>query len=116
MIGEYHFGALDAGPLASGLKAVPTQKDRGIAVRAYIEKTAVHPNGVGCHYFEYSDQFALGRFDGENYNIGLYDICLQPYQDLIDEIRDCAAEVYEIAAGEKAPAELEVRQSNVVAY
>ena len=76
----------------------------------------MHPNGVGCHYFEYSDQFALGRFDGENYNIGLYDICLQPYQDLIDEITSCASDLYEVAAGEKLPEEIDVVQTNVVAY
>ena len=116
VIGEYHFGALDAGPLASGLEAVANQKDRGRAVRSYLEKTAMHPYGVGCHYFQYSDQFALGRFDGENYNIGFYDICLQPYEDLIDEVRTGAGEIYDIAAGLKGPQVGEVKETNVVAY
>ena len=75
-----------------------------------------HPYGVGCHYFQYSDQFALGRFDGENYNIGFYDICLQPYEDLIDEVRTGAGEIYDIAAGLKGPQVGEVKETNVVAY
>ncbi len=116
VIGEYHFGAQDAGPLATGLKAVPTQKDRGKAIRAYIEKAAEHPYGVGCHYFQYSDQFALGRFDGENYNIGLFDICLQPYEDLIGEIQESAQQIYEIAAGNRLPEDIRVPQAKVIAY
>ena len=116
VIGEYHFGAQDAGPLATGLKAVPTQKDRGKAIRAYIEKAAEHPYGVGCHYFQYSDQFALGRFDGENYNIGLFDICLQPYEDLIGEIQESAQQIYEIAAGNRLPEDIKVPQAKVIAY
>ena len=83
MIGEFHFGALDAGPTATGLEGVLTQKDRGIAYRFYCEQAAAHPNGVGCHWFQCYDQFTLGRFDGENYNIGIFDICLQPYPETV---------------------------------
>lgn len=38
MIGEFHFGALDAGLPATGLEGVLSQKDRGIAYRHYCEK------------------------------------------------------------------------------
>ncbi|MBO7663028.1 MAG: beta-galactosidase, partial [Clostridia bacterium] len=72
MIGEFHFGALDAGLPATGLEAVENQEERGKAFRYYSERVAAHPNGVGCHWFQCYDQFALGRFDGENYNIGLF--------------------------------------------
>ena len=59
-----------------GLEAVPNQEERAAAFRYYVERVAAHPLGVGCHYFQCYDQFVLGRFDGENYNIGLFDICL----------------------------------------
>ena len=103
MIGEFHFGALDAGPTATGLEAVPTQEERGVANRYYCEHAAAHPFGVGCHYFQCYDQFALGRFDGENYNIGLFDICLQPYAAMMDAVTACSRSIYEVKAGRQQP-------------
>ena len=90
MIGEFHFGALDTGLSATGLEGVLTQKDRGKAYSYYCERVAAHPNGVGCHYFQCYDQFVLGRFDGENYNIGLFDICSRPYQDMAFYVKQCS--------------------------
>ena len=116
MIGEFHFGALDAGPISTGLKAVKTQEDRGKAIRCYIEKAAAHPAGVGCHYFQYSDQFALGRFDGENYNIGLFDICLRPYEQIMSQIKECTQHIYAVAAGELEPMEDEAKKGRVIAF
>jgi len=103
MIGEFHFGALDAGPTATGLEGVLTQKDRGIAYKHYCEKVAVHPLGVGCHYFQFYDQFILGRFDGENYNIGLFDVCSQPYKDMMEYVKSCSDEIYDIMDKKKEP-------------
>lgn len=101
MIGEFHFGALDAGLSATGLEGVESQKDRGIAYQYYCESVAAHPNGVGCHYFQCYDQFMLGRFDGENYNIGLFDICSCVYPDMMEQIRECSSRVYYVADGQK---------------
>ncbi|MCC8065900.1 MAG: beta-galactosidase [Clostridiales bacterium] len=105
LIGEFHFGALDAGPDSTGLEGVLTQKERGTAYRYYCERVAAHPAGVGCHYFQCYDQFVLGRFDGENYNIGLFDICSQPYQEMFDSIRECSEEIYAVMSNEQLPAE-----------
>ncbi len=99
MIGEFHFGALDAGLPATGLEGVASQRDRGTAFRRYAESVAAHPNGVGCHYFQCYDQFTLGRFDGENYNIGLFDICSRAYPEMMSEIKKCAGRIYGIADG-----------------
>ncbi|MBQ4580224.1 MAG: beta-galactosidase [Clostridia bacterium] len=103
MIGEFHFGALDSGLTATGLEAVATQKDRGRAFRHYVEHAAAHPLCVGCHYFQCYDQFVLGRFDGENYNIGLFDICLQPYAEMKAASLETADRVYAIHAGDITP-------------
>ena len=101
MIGEFHFGALDAGLPATGLEAVATQADRGKAFRYYTEHTAAHPNGVGCHWFQCYDQFALGRFDGENYNIGLFDITLRPYTEMSKAVHAAAEVIPDIMNGKQ---------------
>ena len=116
MIGEFHFGALDGGLTATGLEAVTSQAERGAAYRYYCEHVAAHPNGVGCHYFQCYDQFALGRFDGENYNIGLFDICLQPYKDMMAAVHACSEHVYAVNAGEEAPVDRKPESIPMVAY
>ena len=102
MIGEFHFGALDCGPTSTGLRAVRTQADRAKAYRYYCERLATHSHGVGCHYFQCYDQFALGRFDGENYNIGVFDICSQPYAALYDGMRATGTAIYPVRLNEQA--------------
>lgn len=116
MIGEFHFGALDRGPTATGLEAVRTQEDRGIAYRYYSERAAAHPYGVGCHYFQCYDQFALGRFDGENYNIGLFDICSQPYREMMDSVRACSESIYQVADGARKPSDRKPERIPMIAY
>lgn len=116
MIGEFHFGALDRGLTATGLEGAASQKDRGLAYRYYCERVAAHPYGVGCHYFQCYDQFLLGRFDGENYNIGLFDICLQPYTEMLDYVKECSSTLYETAAGEKEPTEEKGNSIPMIAY
>ncbi len=116
VIGEFHFGALDAGLTATGLEGVETQHDRGMAYRYYCERVAAHPNGVGCHYFQCYDQFLLGRFDGENYNIGLFDICSQPYPEMMEQIKNCSQTLYQVADGENAPAEEKAKSIPMIAY
>jgi len=103
MIGEYHFGALDTGLTSTGLEAVTNQYERGKAYRYYTERVAAHPYGVGCHWFQCYDQFALGRFDGENYNIGLFDICSLPNDAMMKAVKDCAGQIYQVAQGTIPP-------------
>jgi hypothetical protein len=103
LIGEWHFGALDVGLPASGIGHVPTQADRGRAYRVYLEGAATIPWCVGVHYFTLYDQSALGRFDGENYNIGFLDTCNRPYDALCDAARKSHERMYGVAAGEQPP-------------
>lgn len=116
MIGEFHFGALDAGLSATGLEGVENQTERGIAYRYYCEHVASHPNGVGCHYFQCYDQFVLGRFDGENYNIGLFDICSCAYSEMMEQIRECSKGIYSIADGKAERSGRKPRSIPMVAY
>ena len=103
MIGEWHFGALDAGLPASGIGHVPSQADRGRAFRVYLEDAAAKPWCVGVHYFTLYDQSAIGRFDGENYNIGFVDVCHRPYEPLAEAARLSHERLYSVAAGQIAP-------------
>lgn len=103
IIGEFHFGALDRGLVATGLRGVSSQRERGKAYRYYLERCAMNKYCVGAHYFILNDQGVLGRFDGENYQIGIVDVCHQPYQEMISEIRKTNQDIYKIMSGEKKP-------------
>jgi hypothetical protein len=103
IIGEWHFGALDAGLPASGIGHVRTQEDRGKAYRVYLEDAAANPYCVGAHWFTLYDQSALGRFDGENYNIGFLDVCNRPYLELGRAALASHRAMYSVAAGKQQP-------------
>jgi hypothetical protein len=103
LVGEWHFGALDAGLPGSGIGHVRTQADRGRAYRVYLEDAAAKPWCVGVHYFILYDQSALGRFDGECYNIGFLDVCNRPYDALCAAARASHERMYDVAAGSGAP-------------
>ena len=43
------------------------------------------------------DESALGRFDGENMNVGLFDVCHRPYGPLADAARATHERIYAVA-------------------
>lgn len=99
IIGEWHFGALDVGLPASGIGHVHDQKARGDAYRYYVEQAATLPHCLGTHHFTLYDQSALGRGDGETYNIGFVDVCHQPYDELVQAAQKAHEKVYAIRRG-----------------
>ncbi len=103
IIGEWHFGALDAGLPASGIGHVRNQADRGRAYRLYLEDAAALPWCVGAHWFTLYDEPVQGRFDGENYNIGFLDVCHRPYEALASAARQTHERLYAVAAGQVPP-------------
>jgi hypothetical protein len=103
MIGEWHFGALDAGLPMAGICRVANQEERGKAFRSYLEHAAAQPWCVGAHYFQMYDQPYIGRFDGENWNIGLMDITHRPHEAMTRAIRACHETLYAVAAGKRPP-------------
>ena len=103
IIGEWHFGALDVGLPSSGIGHVHTQEDRGKAYRVYIEDAAANPNCIGTHWFTLYDQSALGRFDGENYNIGFLDVCNQPHIPICNAAIKSHEAIYDVASGKIEP-------------
>ena len=86
IIGEFHFGVPGRG-LAPGLAQTSNMEERAVAYRYYVENAAAHPALIGAHWFQWIDQPSTGRFDGENYNIGLVDVTDRPYPDMIKAIK-----------------------------
>ena len=103
LVGEWHFGALDAGLPASGIGHLKNQEERAKAYRVYLEDAAADPYCVGAHWFTMYDESALGRYDGENYNIGFFDICNRPYDALGRAAAQSHERMYQVADGQAAP-------------
>jgi hypothetical protein len=95
IIGEWHCGALDRGHFHPGLKEVKDQAGRGAFYQNYMRSALGNPLIVGAHWFQYIDQSITGRGDGENYNIGFVDVCDNPYQEVIDKVRETNYDLYE---------------------
>ncbi|HNR99425.1 MAG TPA: beta-galactosidase [Planctomycetota bacterium] len=94
IIGEFHFGALDRGMFHTGLRPTASQEARAAAYRSYVTGALKNRFIVGTHWFQYGDQATTGRGDGENYQIGLVDICDRPYPETIAAVREIGASMY----------------------
>jgi len=116
MIGEFHFGALDRGLDATGIRGTPTQEERGYAYRYYMHRAASHPMCLGAHYFTLNDQAYLGRFDGENYQIGIVDVAQRPYEDFERLVVETNTSIYRIVSGEEKPTERKAVEIPAIFY
>ncbi|MGH9078581.1 MAG: Ig domain-containing protein, partial [Acidimicrobiales bacterium] len=90
MVGEYSFRALgsatpDTVPPVYATYA--TQPQRAAAYTDYVAPLYEDSRWVvGDEWFEYVDEPAGGRFDGENNNFGVVDVGDQPYPDLVTQM------------------------------
>ncbi|MBX3023974.1 hypothetical protein KF840_03595 [bacterium] len=94
LIGEYSYRAADAGlpnTLPPFFPTLPTQVERAQALGTYLRRVLARPYLVGAHWFQYMDQPATGRFDGENQNFGLVDINDDPWPEVTDRLRAVTA-------------------------
>ena len=96
LIGEFHFGALDRGKFHAGLVPVASQLERAKAYDRYVRSALNHALVVGTHWFQYGDQATTGRGDGENYQIGLIDVCDTPYPETIDAVQRIGKTMYDL--------------------
>lgn len=105
LVTEFGFRARDAGlpntrpPL---MLVLDTQADRAERYRATVSDWMSRPWVLGCHWFEYVDQPAEGRFDGENSNWGLVNVDDEPYEALVSVMAEVNRTIYDLhlAAGE----------------
>jgi hypothetical protein len=101
LIGEFHFGVPERG-LAPGLVQAMNQAERGVAYSYYVEHAAEHPAIVGTHWYQWIDQPATGRRDGENYNIGWIDVTDRPYPELVAAAKATHSKIEALHAGKLA--------------
>jgi hypothetical protein len=101
LIGEFHFGVPERG-LAPGLVQAMNQTERGVAYSYYVEHAAEHPAIIGTHWYQWVDQPATGRRDGENYNIGWIDVTDRPYPELVAAAKATHAKLDGIHSGKIA--------------
>ncbi len=102
IIGEFHFGAGDRGMFHPGLKPVADAAGRGDAYARYVGGALDNPQIVGTGWFQYMDQAASGRSDGENYNVGLVTTTDTPHAELIEGIRRVGYRMYQRRAADSA--------------
>jgi hypothetical protein len=90
MISEFSYRAADSGLPNSFPPQFPTlatQAERAAAYERYMRHVLERPYMVGAHWFEYADEPAEGRFDGENDNWGIVNIEDDEYPELAARMR-----------------------------
>jgi hypothetical protein len=110
LIGEFHFG-VPADGLGAGLVQTADQSERAKGYRYYMEQAAALPGFVGAHWFQWADEPALGRMDGENYNIGFVDAADRPYPELTRAARETHDRLAAVHAGKTPPFDRRPRAS-----
>ncbi len=108
LIGEFHIGTPGRG-LAAGLVQAANQEERGAAYRYYVEQAAAHPAFIGASWFQWIDQPATGRGDGENYNIGLVDVTDRPYREMVEAMKTTHKRLFAVHSGKEPPVDRKAR-------
>ena len=85
--------------LHTGLRSAHDQTERAVLYEFYVKQALRNPFIVGTHRFKLNDQATTGRSDGENCQIGLLDICDNPYPEMIGASRSVGSQLYELRAG-----------------
>ena len=116
MIGEFHHGAVDRALPATGITGVISQNERAAAYRNYIEQGFARPELIGMHYFQWVDQPYYGRFDGENYNIGVVTIQNLPYPELSQAMKITNERIYKVGCGLEEPFKAEITKIPPIHY
>jgi len=94
IIGEFHSGTGSHGVWGTGLVPASDLQNQADLYGQYVAEAIEHPNIVGAHWFQWSDQMVTGRKDGENYRIGLVDVTDQPYQEMVTAITEVSQQLY----------------------
>jgi hypothetical protein len=105
LIGEYHHGTYDRGCFGTSLRAVGSTMERGVAYQYYTEQAAALKSMLGCHYFCLGDEAALGRYDGESWNMGFIDVCQLPYDELCEAAIKTHERIYAVKSGKTPPSD-----------
>jgi hypothetical protein len=99
---EFSFSAAGRG-LSSLLGFCSSHRARGLNYRYYVENLAADPLMVGFGWFLCYDAPVTGRPDGENFNMGLLNVCDQPYEEMIEEMKKTNTRLFDLHAGKCPP-------------
>lgn len=99
LIGEFHFGATDRGPFHPSQVWTESQEDRATCYKDFVRSALEHPNFVGTHWHQFSDQATTGRFDGEDFQVGFTDVCDTPYYETVNAAREIGGQMYTLRYG-----------------
>ncbi|HEV7403599.1 MAG TPA: beta-galactosidase, partial [Chthoniobacteraceae bacterium] len=106
MLSEFYWAASRESGLAGG-REVPTQQERGLAYRNYVEQSAALGFVVGIEWFTLVDQSVTGRwfqgFDGERANTGLLSVTDRPWKPMLQEMMKTNEDIYGVWVDGKAP-------------
>lgn len=96
VLGEFHFGAMDRGLFHPGVITTSDQRGKASAYEYYVRSCLENPAIIGTNWHQFSDQPCSGRFDGENYQVGLTDCCDNPYPEMVESLRNIGYNMYQI--------------------
>lgn len=94
LISEFHFADVSGNNLGGGLRSAQDAVQQGRLLEEFIAKAVKDPKLVGAHWFQWRDQSAAGRYDGENFNVGLYDVVDGPNTELVRAMAACGRHLY----------------------
>jgi hypothetical protein len=94
---DFQVGSLDRGLPSGGPTATLTTNNRAKAIRSAMENLFSRNEVVGLLYSAFYDRPLLGRLDGENYQIGLLDVCNKPYSEVWSQAKKANDRRYELA-------------------
>ncbi len=95
LIAEFHFANVTGNNLGGGLRSAQDGIQQARLLRHYMNAAVKHPQVVGVHWFQWRDQSVAGRFDGENFDIGLFDVADKPKEALIRAFAESGRTIYE---------------------
>ena len=106
MLSEFFWGSSKESGLTGG-RETPTQQQRGLAYRNYVEQSAALGFVVGIEWFTLVDQSVSGRwfqgFDGERANTGVLSVTDRPWRAMLDEMMKTNYAIYKVWLGEQRP-------------
>ncbi len=94
LISEFHFADVSGNNLGGGLRSAQDAVQQGRLLKDFIAEAVKDPKLVGAHWFQWRDQSAAGRYDGENFDVGLYDIVDGPNAELVRAMAACGRNLY----------------------
>lgn len=94
LISEFHFANVSGNNLGGGLRSAQDAVQQGRLLEEFMAEAVKDAKLVGAHWFQWRDQSAAGRYDGENYDVGLYDVVDGPKPELVRAMAECGKNLY----------------------